>query len=130
MAWQQQKGWLRQGGWPGNNDWRQSRARRWDDERRNWAQRGGYGGYYIPSDRWSISFGLQHRFRIQNRPMMYLGYPRFDYGGFSFLIVDPWPEYWAENWYDSDDLYIDYEDGYYLFDRRYPRVRLAISIVL
>jgi hypothetical protein len=61
---------------------------------------------------------------------MYLGYPRFEYSGFSFLLVDPWPEYWSENWYDSDDLYVDDDDGYYLHKRRYPEVRLAITIAL
>jgi len=61
---------------------------------------------------------------------MYLGYPRFEYSGFSFLLVDPWPEGWSENWYASDDVYIDYDDGYYLCDRRYPEVRLAITIEL
>jgi hypothetical protein len=28
-----------------------------------------------------------------------MGYPRFQYGGFSFMLVDPWLEYWAEDWY-------------------------------
>ena len=36
------------------------------------------------------------------------GYPRFQYGGLSFSVVDPWPEYWSDNWYDNDDMYIDY----------------------
>ena len=27
------------------------------------------------------------------------GVSAFSYGGFSFMLVDPWPEYWAENWY-------------------------------
>ena len=67
---------------------------------------------------------------MQYRPTMYLGYPRFSYGGYSFLLVDPWPSYWTDNWYDSDDLYIDYDNGYYLFDRRYPDVRLAITVAL
>ncbi|SPF50804.1 hypothetical protein SBA4_4520006 [Candidatus Sulfopaludibacter sp. SbA4] len=57
-----------------------------------------------------------------------MGYPRFDYGGFSFLLVDPWPENWAANWFDTDDLYIDYDNGYYLCDNRYPDVRLAIMV--
>jgi hypothetical protein len=63
-------------------------------------------------------------------PTMYMGYPRFAYGGFSFLLVDPWPEYWGPNWYSTDDLYIDYDGGYYLYDCRYPDVRLAITVVL
>ena len=49
------------------------------------------------------------------------------------MLVDPWPEYWADDWYDTDDLYIDYDDydnGYYLCNRRYPDVRLAITVAL
>jgi len=62
---------------------------------------------------------------------MYLGYPRFEYGGYSFLLVDPWPEYWSDNWYASDDVYVDYDnDCYYLYDRNYPQVRLAVTIAL
>ncbi len=66
---------------------------------------------------------------MRTLPVMYMGYPRFQYEGFSFLLVDPWPEYWAANWYDSNDLYIDYDDGYYLYNRSYPYVRLAIVVV-
>jgi hypothetical protein len=129
-AWQQQRGWLNRGGWQGRGTWQQNRAQRWDHDHRSWAQRGGYGGYYIPQDRFSLYFGSRHGFRMHSRPTIYMGYPRFSYGGFSFLLVDPWPEYWPETWYDSDDLYIDYNDGYYLYDRRYPSVALAISVVL
>jgi hypothetical protein len=66
-------------------------------------------------------------------PTIYLGYPRFTYGGYSFLLVDPWPEYWADNWYATDDVYIaydDYDNGYYLYNRRYPAIRLAITVAL
>jgi hypothetical protein len=46
-------------------------------------------------------------------------------------MVDPWPEYWSNNWYDNDDVYIDYSgDGYYLYNRRYPRDRIAVSAYL
>jgi hypothetical protein len=68
--------------------------------------------------------------RNENLRAAYEGYPRFAYGGFSFLLVDPWPEYWAANWYSADDLYIDYDAGYYLYDRRYPNVRIAITVAL
>jgi hypothetical protein len=67
---------------------------------------------------------------MHSRPTIYMGYPRFSYGGFSFMLVDPWPESWAENWYATDDLYIDYDDGYYLYNRRYPDVRLAVAVAL
>jgi hypothetical protein len=60
---------------------------------------------------------------------MYLGYPRFEYEGTSFLLLDPWPQSWSQDWYASDDVYIDYDDGYYLYDRNYPQQRLAIHKV-
>lgn len=67
---------------------------------------------------------------MNSRPVMYMGYPRFAYRGYSFLMVDPWPEAWAENWYQTDDVYVDYDDGYYLLNRRHPGLRIAISIAL
>ncbi len=70
-------------------------------------------------------------FRLYARPAMYMGYPRFTYGGYTFLILDPWPEYWPNDWYDRDEVYIDYEgDGYYLRDVRNPDIRLAVTILL
>ena len=63
-------------------------------------------------------------------PTIYMGYPRFSYGGFSFLLVDPWPESWAANWYDTDNLYIGFDNGYYLYDTRYPGMGLAITVAL
>jgi len=97
---------------------------------RDWAQRGGYGGYFIPQATFGMSFGSGHFFRLGGMPVMYMGYPRFSYGGFSFLMVDPWPGDWDPNWYSADDVYIDYDDGYYLYNRRYPRERLAVTIIL
>jgi hypothetical protein len=44
-------------------------------------------------------------------------------------MVDPYPGYWGADWYDTDDVYVDYVDnGYYLYNRRYPGVGVAISI--
>jgi len=63
---------------------------------------------------------------------MYVGgHRRFHYGGYWFGLVDPWPEYWSNNWYDSDNVYVDYYgDGYYLYNRSYPGDRIAISFYL
>jgi hypothetical protein len=129
-AWHQQDGWRRQGGgWGRHENWGEHRAQHWQNEHRSWAQRGGYGGRYIPPDRFERHFGDRHLFRLHGRPEIYQGYPRFRQGGFSFLIVDPWPESWRENWYDTDDVYVGYDDGYYLYSRNDPSVGLALTVV-
>ncbi|MDR3719311.1 MAG: hypothetical protein P4K98_10940 [Bryobacteraceae bacterium] len=130
VAWQKQRSWAPQGAWQPHTDWQQGRSRNWGSDHRDWGQRGGYGGYYISASIFGLSFGNQHWFRMHSRPYMYMGYPRFSYGGYSFLLLDPWPYEWGDNWYASDDLYIDYDNGYYLYNRRYPGMGLAISVVM
>jgi len=61
---------------------------------------------------------------------MYLGYPRFQYHGYSFLMVDPWPADWAQNWYDTDEVYVGYDNGYYLYNRSHPGEAVAVTIVV
>jgi len=57
------------------------------------------------------------------------GYPRFEYGGLWFSVIDPVPEYWSDDWFDNDDVYIAYtDDGYYLCNRDYPGDRIAITV--
>jgi hypothetical protein len=126
--WQQRRGWAVRGSWQAHATWDLHRAQRWQLEHRTWSQRGGYGGFFVPIERFRLFFGLQHPFRLYARPTIIGGYPRFWYGGYWWMIVDPWPEFWANNWYETDDLYIDYSDGYYLHSRRHPGVSLAISV--
>ncbi len=59
-----------------------------------------------------------------------LSAPLVSYGGFSFVLVDPWPGNWAQNWYATDDVHIGYDNRYYLYDRSYPGVGLAITVAL
>lgn len=110
--------------------WQQHRAQHWQLDHRTWNQRGGYRGYRIPDDRFVGYFGPKHGFRIFSLPTLVVGgYQRFQYGGYWFSLVDPWPEYWSDDWYEKDDVYIVYTgDGYYLFNRRYPGVGIAVSI--
>ena len=110
--------------------WQEHRARSWQSDHRDWQQRGGYHGYRIPDDRYRGYFGPDHGFRIYGLPFMVVGgYPRFQYEGYWFSTVDPWPEDWANNWYDTDDVYVTYvNNGYYLFNSRYPNVGIAVSI--
>jgi hypothetical protein len=108
--------------------WQEHRAHSWQSEHRDWQQRGGYNGYRIPEDRYRSYFGPSHAFRIYRYPVVVVGgFPRFQYGGFWFSLVDPWPQYWSDDWYDNDD--VDYTgDGYYLYNRRYPQDRIAIVV--
>jgi hypothetical protein len=84
------------------------------------------GSARIPDDRFRANFGHEHVFVI-NAPVMEGGYSRFQYGGFWFGFVQPWPV----GWYYTDDVYVDYIDGgYYLYNPYYPEARVSISVVL
>ena len=86
----------------------------------------GRRGGHIPDDKFRASFGRQHTFVMQ-RSTVAQGQPTFQYGGYSFTVVDAWPVDWAY----TDECYIDYVDGeYFLFDLAHPGVRLAIVVVL
>ena len=128
--WERQRSWRRNGAWRGQPTWQLGRSRNWRADHRTWVQRGGYGGFYIPWAQFSVSFGSGRFFRIGRQPIIVDGYPRFQYGGFSFMMVDPWPADWSADWYANDDVYIDYDDGYYLYNRRYPGVGIAVSVVM
>jgi hypothetical protein len=107
----------------------QSRAGSWNTDHRTWQQRGGYNGYRIPDDRFRLYFGASHFFRISGLPLLFVGgYPRFQYDGYWVTFVDPWPETWPPNWYETDDVYLDYSDGYYLYDRNYPGIGIAVTV--
>jgi len=108
----------------------QSRATSWSTQHRTWQQRGGYNGYRVPDDRFRLYFGRGHFFRISRLPMLFVGgYPRFQYDGYWVTFIDPWPETWAPDWYETDDVFIDYtDDGYYLYDSMYPGIGVAVTI--
>ena len=112
--------------------WDGHRARRWEREHRTWRSRGGYHGYWIPDHRYRVVFGPRHRFRVDRCPLVIVsGYPRFYYGGYWVTFIDPWPEYWADDWFARDDCYVIYDDdGYYLTNVRHPEVRIAVSFTL
>jgi len=84
------------------------------------------GSGRIPDDRFRANFGSGHNFHMGN-PVLVGGYSRFQYGGFWFGFVQPWPV----GWYYTDDVYIDYVDGgYYMYNPYYPGARFSLSVVI
>ncbi len=79
---------------------------------------------HIPDDKFRSNFGKSHTF-VMSKPMVVNGQPTFQHGGYSFVLVDPWPTGWAY----ADDCYVDYIDGeYFLFDVLHPGVRIALFV--
>jgi hypothetical protein len=110
--------------------WQGHESHNWQSDHRTWQQRGGYNGYRIPDNRYNGYFGQGHGFVIFNQPYMVVGgFPRFQYSGYWFSLVDPWPATWTANWYQTDNVYVVYADnGYYMYNQRYPGVGIAISV--
>jgi len=46
------------------------------------------------------------------------------------MMVDPWPQDWDSNWYATDDVYVGYDNGYYLYNRVHPGEAIAITVIL
>lgn len=113
------------------NVFAQNRAQDWQSQHRDWRERGGYHGYRIPTAQFSTYFGPRHLFRIYSLPLDYVdGYPEFQYNGVWFTLLDPVPGYFPPDWYQTDQVYVNYDPasgGYYLYDTRYPNVALAVA---
>jgi hypothetical protein len=78
----------------------------------------------IPDEKFRASFGREHTFHV-GHPVIVEGRPRFQYGGYSFFISEPWPSGWG---YDDDVYIIDVNGVYYLVDNSHPGVQLALVI--
>ncbi len=88
---------------------------------------GGRGGYYqgsrISNNHYAGRFGREHSFHVNRRDY---DHRRFRYGGYAFGFIDPWPIGWGY----SDDVYVEYnDDGYYMYNRFHPGVRISINIL-
>jgi hypothetical protein len=78
----------------------------------------------IDEARFRGNFGREHHFHV-GRTVLYHGYSRFQYGGYWFGFVEPWPSDWD---YD-DDCYIDFTDGYYyMYNPYHPNVRVMLTV--
>ncbi|HTS57548.1 MAG TPA: hypothetical protein VMH03_08375 [Terriglobales bacterium] len=85
---------------------------------------GNHGGR-IPDDRYRANFGREHRFHVTQSD--YSRNHRFQYGGYWFGFVDPWPS----NWLYTQDVYVvDINGVYYLCNPMYPGVNITLSVGL
>jgi DNA mismatch repair ATPase MutL len=91
------------------------------------AQPSGHGGGgRIPDDRFHAHFGREHHFHV-GHPQIVEGRPHFEYGGYSFIIVQAWPADWG---YDDDVYIVDDGGVYYLCDVAHAGVQLELDVVL
>ena len=91
--------------------------------------RGGYGGAFITQPAYEKYDTVAHDFRIGDEPTMIDGYAHFKHEGDEFVIVDPYPENWNTKWHSSDDVYLDYNRGYYLHNRQHTGSPLAVMVL-
>ena len=85
--------------------------------------RGNSGHGRISDEHYAASFGREHSFHVNRGDY---DSRRFAYGGYSFAFIDPWPIGWGY----SDDVYVVYaDDGYYMYDRVHPGLRISINIL-
>jgi flagellar motor protein MotB len=90
-------------------------------EEKNAQQAQQAGGGRIPADKFKANFGQQHTFRVSQGDY---NNHRFQYGGYSFGFVDPWPS----NWLYTQNVYVIEINGvYYLCNPMYPGVNIALS---
>jgi hypothetical protein len=80
----------------------------------------------IPDDKFKAHFGREHTFHV-GHPEIVGGHPHFAYGGYSFVIAQPWPSGWG---YDDDVYVVDINGVYYLVDVTHPGAQLALTVVL
>jgi len=80
----------------------------------------------IPDARFRASFGSSHTFHV-NQSQFANGSGRFQYGGFWFNAVNPWPV----GWLYTDAVYVDFlNGGYFLCDPLHPGIYLSINVAI
>lgn len=95
-----------------------------EQQRASQAPRTAAGHGSIPEAKFRSNFGSGHRFHV-NRTEFANGSGRFQYGGYWFNVLQPWPV----GWLYTDDVYVDYlNGGYFLCDPVHPGVYISINI--
>ncbi len=70
-------------------------------------------------------FGREHHFRVE-RIVVVEGHPRFQHGGYWFVMGRPLPPGWRQ----TDEVYVERaNDGYYMCSPVHPGIRISINIL-
>jgi hypothetical protein len=78
----------------------------------------------IPEARYNASFGSSHTFHVSSSQFAN-GSGRFNYGGYWFNAVNPWPV----GWLYTDAVYVAYlNGGYFLCNPFHPGVYISVNI--
>jgi hypothetical protein len=111
--------------------WSEHKAKHWENEHRNWTQRGGYVGLRLPDEQFARYFGSGHAFLLSNLPFRKVsGGAEFQVNGYWMRVVDPWPESWPAGWSSHDQVFVAPGDGgYYLYNRYYSKTPLALEFI-
>jgi hypothetical protein len=89
----------------------------------NAGNRGNYAHGRISDDHYASNFGSGHSFRVNRGDY---DRRRFEYGGYSFGFIDPWPVDWGY----ADDVYVVYDGGgYFMYNRFHPGFRISLNIL-
>jgi hypothetical protein len=88
-------------------------------------ERAAGNGRRIPQARYKANFGREHTFRVSQSE--YSGGRRFQYGGYWFGFVDPWPSNWL---YTQDVFVVEINGAYYLCNPSFPGVNIALNVTL
>jgi hypothetical protein len=110
---------------PAKQDDKQAKQEQGKQSAQESKREGGTNGDHgrISDEHYRANFGSGHNFHVnqgdyKNR--------RFQYGGYSFGFIDPWPV----AWYYTDDVYVVYDNGgYFMYNVVHPGIRISVSIL-
>ena len=110
---------------PAKQDDKQAKQEQGKQSARESKREGGTNGDHgrISDEHYRASFGSGHNFHVNQGDY---NNRRFQYGGYSFGFIDPWPV----GWYYTDDVYVIYDNGgYFMYDVVHPGIRISVSIL-
>jgi len=110
--------------------WQQHRASSWQTEHRTWLQRGGYIRYRIPEDHFTATLaGTTGSASTTSLWRIFGGHPRFQYEGYCSVLSTRGRNTGRPTGTKTMMCISTMSGGgYYMYNRRHPRDRIAITV--